>query len=233
MAIKTYPVLIRCGASQGALTALPGARSYSDIGGANEQLDTTNMLNSMKTSIPGIGESNPIEIAFNYTKADYSTVNDASGTHQLYNVRYGEAGADGDYYFWGQHVQPWIVGGGVNEVVEMRTSVFPASEILEGSVPDDPTNPTLSDVVTITSTNPAVVTAVDHGTEDITVAAATTVAGLIAAIDSTDGSAQTYAVTEVDGVTGKTGATALVSTDILHVTAEDSSQGTYDITVSA
>jgi hypothetical protein len=91
---------------------------------------------------------------------------------------------------------------------------------------------TLSDNTNIKDkSSGAVVTAI--GVETITVVATTTAAGIIAAVEPTDSSVQTYAVTASNG-TPKTGATALVTGDKLVVTAENGVQtNTYAITVAA
>lgn len=90
-----------------------------------------------------------------------------------------------------------------------------------------------SSVTTLSTSNAAVITIIDNSVNAaITVALGTTVAGLLAALKSTDGSNQTYSVTDADA-DGKTGTTALVTTDLLNVTAEDNTTAQYDITVSA
>lgn len=93
----------------------------------------------------------------------------------------------------------------------------------------------LSDVTTISVINPLIVLIINNtvGSEAVTVAAATTVDQLIASLASTNGSTQTYTC-KASGGTPKTGDTALITTDILVVTAADGTTAVeYDITVSA
>ena len=91
-----------------------------------------------------------------------------------------------------------------------------------------------SDVTTIYTNKPAVVLSIDNtpGSEAITVDVGTTCAGLLAAIKSTDGSVQSYA-TKDSGGEPKTGASVLVTGDVLTVTAEDGeASADYTITVA-
>ena len=90
----------------------------------------------------------------------------------------------------------------------------------------------LSDNTNIEVADDTVVTAI--GVETINVVFETTAAELLGAIDSTDESTQTYAITDTTGATPKAGATALVTGDKLVVTAENGVQtNTYVITVAA
>lgn len=89
----------------------------------------------------------------------------------------------------------------------------------------------LSDDTDITVADNTVVTAI--GVETLNVVHAATAADLLGAISSTDGSTQTYSITNAAGDTVKTGEDALVSTDLLVVTAENGIQkNTYVITVA-
>lgn len=91
----------------------------------------------------------------------------------------------------------------------------------------------LSDVTTIYSHKPTVVLVIDNtlGSESVTVAVGTTCAGLLAAIRSTDGSAQTYVI-KSDSGEEKSGTDALVTGDTLTITAENETDfAEYAITV--
>lgn len=83
-----------------------------------------------------------------------------------------------------------------------------------------------SEVTTISVTDDTVVKALDNNAKTLTVASGTTVGGLKAAIESTDGSTQSYAVG------AKADSDALATDDVLTVTAADgSTTADYTITV--
>lgn len=226
----TFPVTLKCGASVGTLTKLVDIKDYPDMGAAPEALETTTMSDPAETYVNSIMSNSAKEFTTNYHPDYFDAVADKANTHQLYSLEFGENGEYGKFYWWGEHSVPWLVGAGVKTVPDMRFSVAPASAVLKDEVPDDPKNVTPSSVTTLNTSDPAVITAIDNGNETLTVADATTVEDLLAVVKSTDGSNQTYAVTD-SGEEGKTG--ALVTGDLLHVTAEDGTQATYTITVSS
>jgi len=86
-----------------------------------------------------------------------------------------------------------------------------------------------STVTTIVSSSPLDMV-VDNTGFTVDVLLTTTVAGLIATLTSTDATTQTYVVTDIAG-TPKVGGDALVTTDILVVTAENTvTTNSYDLT---
>lgn len=91
-----------------------------------------------------------------------------------------------------------------------------------------------SDVTTIKTTDSGIVLGIvnTEGMEAITVAGGTTCDDLLEVIDSTDGSVQSYEITDDSGVT-KSGEADLVDNDILKVTSESGKEeAEYTITVS-
>lgn len=96
-------------------------------------------------------------------------------------------------------------------------------------------NTLLSQTTAIIATDPLVVTAIVNTVDSqaISLAAGATVATLLASIGSADITTQAYAVTDAED-TPKTGTTALVTTDLLIVTAENGTmEAIYAITVAA
>lgn len=231
-AVTTYPVTLKCGSSQATLAELAEIKDFSDLGGAPEMLDKSTMKDKTKTFKKGIQSASAIDFTVNYNLPDYQKVKAAADTHQLYCLEFGEGGVDGVHYWWGEH-SAWLAGGAVNAIVDIKISCAPATEVLEGVVPEDPSNKVPSSVTTLNTSNATVITLIDNSVNTaITVAAGTKAAGLLAALKSTDGSNQTYSVTDAVG-DGKTGTDVLVTTDLLNVTAEDNTTAQYDITVSA
>lgn len=231
-AIKTYPVTLKCGADASTLAELVEIKEFPDLGGAPDMLEKTTMKDSMQTYVMGIQSLSALEFVANYNKADYDAVKAKANTHQLYCLEFGTAGADGQFFWWGEHTA-WPVGTGTNSIVDMRIACAPSTAVAEGVVPEDPSNKVPSSVTTLNTSNATVITLIDNSVNAaITVAAGTKAAGLLAALKSTDGSNQTYSVTDAVG-DGKTGTDVLVTTDLLNVTAEDNTTAQYDITVSA
>jgi len=136
MAISTYKVfLMKKGASD--YSKLVDIKDFPDLGGSPELLETTTLSDKMQTYIPGIQTTDALEFTANYTKADYETLAALADTEGEYAVWFGgtEAGgvitpdgSQGKFSFKGK-LNVHVVGGGVNEVVDMIITIVPSTVI--------------------------------------------------------------------------------------------------------
>lgn len=139
MAISTYKsFLMHKNAS--AWEKLVDIKSFPDLGGAPELLETTTLSDSMTTNILGIQSLDALEFECNYTKEDYTRLKEMEGKDMDFAVWLGgtEAGGvatptgeDGKFEFKGQ-LSVFVNGGGVNEVVNMTVSIAASTPITLG-----------------------------------------------------------------------------------------------------
>lgn len=139
MAISTYKsFLMHKNAS--AWEKLVDIKSFPDLGGAPELLETTTLSDSMTTNILGIQSLDALEFECNYTKEDYTRLKEMEGEDMDFAVWLGgtEAGGvatptgeDGKFEFKGQ-LSVFVNGGGVNEVVNMTVSIAASTPITLG-----------------------------------------------------------------------------------------------------
>lgn len=136
MAISTYKVFLMHYTSS-SYTKLVDIKSFPDLGGAPEMLETTTLSNNMQTYIAGIQSLDALEFEANYTKEDYTTLKALEGKTEKYAVWFGgtesggnltPSGTDGKFEFEGQ-LSVYAAGGGVNEVVNMNISIAPSTPI--------------------------------------------------------------------------------------------------------
>lgn len=118
-------------------TKLVDIKSFPDLGGAPEQLETTTLSDPMQTYIAGIQSLDALEFEANYTKTDYTKLKALEGKTEKYAVWFGGSesggaltpdGSDGKFEFEGQ-LSVYAAGGGVNEVVGMNISISPSTPI--------------------------------------------------------------------------------------------------------
>ena len=140
MAISTYKIFLMKGSTSGGTTTwskLIDIKDFPDLGGSPELLETTTLSDKMQTYIPGIQKLDALEFTANYTKADYTTLKALEGTEGDYAVWFGgteeggvltPSGSDGKFKFKGA-VSVYAVGGGVNEVVDMKITIAPSTPI--------------------------------------------------------------------------------------------------------
>lgn len=136
MAISTYQAFLMKGTgSTPTYAKLVDIKSFGDLGGVPESLETTTLTNGNRTYIAGIQDSEAIEFTANYTAADFTTVKALQGTGAVdFAVWFGATsggvpdGHNGKFSFKGE-LSVYVPGGGVNEVVDMTITILPTTDI--------------------------------------------------------------------------------------------------------
>lgn len=112
-------------------------KSFPNLGGAPEQLETTTLSDSMTTYIKGIQKLDALTFSANYDKANFTTLKTLEGLQKEYSVWLGgtgegatltPTGTDGKFTFKGE-LAVYPKGGGVNSVVEMEITILPSTII--------------------------------------------------------------------------------------------------------
>lgn len=140
MAISTYKIFLMSSTDGSQYEKLIDIKSFPDLGGAPEMLETTTLSDSMQTYIPGIQSLDALEFECNYIKEDFTKLKALEGKEQSYAVWFGgtgegetltPTGEHGKFNFKGQ-LSVYPVGGGVNEVVGMNVNIAPSTPITVG-----------------------------------------------------------------------------------------------------
>lgn len=137
MAISTYKVFLMKKGSGDTYEKFLDIKSFPDLGGAPEMLETTTLSDSMQTYIAGIQSLDALEFEANYTKEDYAKCKAEEGKTSSYSVWFGGTSAGntltptgeyGKFDFDGM-LSAFPTGGGVNEVVGMTVTIAPSTPI--------------------------------------------------------------------------------------------------------
>ena len=137
MAISTYKVFLMKKSEGGEFEKLIDIKSFPDLGGAPETLETTTLSDNMQTYIAGIQSLDALEFETNYTKEDFTKLKALEGETHSYAVWFGGEGSgsnvtptgdDGKFNFDGM-LSAFPTGGGVNEVVGMTVTIAPSTPI--------------------------------------------------------------------------------------------------------
>lgn len=140
MAISTYKSFLMHKKAS-AYEKLIDIKSFPDLGGAPELLETTTLSDGMTTNIMGIQSLDALEFECNYTLEDYTKLKAMEGTESDFAVWLGgtvsggtvtPTGSDGKFEFKGQ-LSVYVNGGGVNEVVNMTVSIAASTPITLGA----------------------------------------------------------------------------------------------------
>lgn len=127
-AVSTINTVLKAGEAKASLAQLCKIKSYPDLGGSPEQIETTDLEDTMQTFVDGVQSVDTMEFTANYTKEAYEKVLESAGTEQKYQLEFGDAGADGIFSWTGTH-SVRVTGGEVNGVREMVITCTPSSKI--------------------------------------------------------------------------------------------------------
>lgn len=123
-------VLKTCATSSGTYSQLCKIKSYPDLGGNPEQIETTDLEDTFQTFVPGVQSMDSMEFTCNYNPTDYAAVVAAipSSGNLYYHLEFGASGTDGVFGWAGTH-SVRVSGGEVNGVREMVITCIPETAI--------------------------------------------------------------------------------------------------------
>lgn len=125
MAMNTYGVTLKWGATADAVAKVVDIKDFPDLIGEPEMLETTTLSDAQVTNIMGIKGSDMLTFTCNYTSADYKSVDDDAETPLFYELAF----SDGSKFTWqGQHTCG-MPGKGVNEVVEFTINIAASTAV--------------------------------------------------------------------------------------------------------
>ena len=125
MALSTYGVSLKWGASADAATKVVDIKDFPDLWGEPQLLETTTLSDAAVTNIPGIKSSDLMSFTCNYTKDDFTAVNGDANTALYYVLEF----SDGSKFTWqGQHTCG-VTGKGVDEVIEFQIHCVPSTPV--------------------------------------------------------------------------------------------------------
>jgi hypothetical protein len=136
MAINTYQTYLMTSDDGSTYTKLLDIKSFPDLMGGPNNLETTTLSDEMKTYIPGLKDpGDALEFGANYTAADFAAVEALEGTEKYYAVWIGASGSPlapdgskGKFSFKG-YAYATKNGAGTDEVQDMTVGIIPSTPI--------------------------------------------------------------------------------------------------------
>ena len=129
---STINTVLKIGATAAALTKVTPIKTYPQIYGQSEFLETTDMEDTMQTFVLGVQNVEQMQFTMNYDKTALETLQGNSNTDMFYQLEFGNAGADGIFSWKGQH-SIFVNDGAVNGIREMTLTVAPSTAITAGA----------------------------------------------------------------------------------------------------
>ena len=125
MAISTFGITLMHKGEGSTYTKLIDIKDFPDLIGDPNMLETTTLSDAQVTNIPGIKSSDMLTFTCNYTKADFTAVNEKANTALYYSLEF----SDGSKFTWqGQHTCG-VPGKGVDEVIEFTINIAASTAV--------------------------------------------------------------------------------------------------------
>lgn len=130
-AYSTMHTVLKCGPDLEHLEKLCRIKSYPDLSGSPESLDSSDLGDVFTTYIKGVQSMEIMTFVANYTPSAYDAVIAAqSPNEQFYQIEFGKNASQGKFYWRGVHFVR-LLGGDVNSAREMEISIVPADALTQ------------------------------------------------------------------------------------------------------
>ena len=131
MAISTIGVTLFSAATVTPTVKLCAIKSFPDLGGAPNALETTDMDSLMQTFINGVKKSSQMEFKANYTETDYDAVLAKCATDTYFALAFGTLAANAGVFSFTGQMSVFVNGASVDAVSEMTIVISPTSTIVK------------------------------------------------------------------------------------------------------
>lgn len=129
---STINTVLKWGASASALTKVTKIKSYPQLWGAPEQLETTDLEDTSQTFVMGVQSVDQMEFTLNYDYTTLTTIKADENKDLVFELDFGTDGADGKFH-WNGQLAIYVNEGEVNGLREMTLVVTPSSVIATGA----------------------------------------------------------------------------------------------------
>lgn len=126
--LSTIGTVLKSGPTPSALTKLCRIKSYPQLGGSPEKIETTDLEDIMQTFVEGVQSVDDMQFLVNYEKEAYASVKARIKTDKYFQLEFGESAKDG-VFSWKGSISQFVNGGEVNGAREATITCTPSSEI--------------------------------------------------------------------------------------------------------
>lgn len=127
-AYSTIYTVLKFGTEASSLTQLCKIKSYPDLGGAPDTIETTDLEDTTQTFVAGVQSVDQMEFTANFTPEAYTALKTNEGTNGYFELDFGQNGSEGKFTWQGSY-SAYVNGGDVNAVRECTIVVTPSTAI--------------------------------------------------------------------------------------------------------
>ena len=118
--------ILKFGTTSSSLAELCKIKSYPQLNGEREQIETTDLTDTSQTFVPGVQSVESMQFNANFTLATYQSLKANALTDGFFELDFASAGAKAT---WEGQYDVYVQEGEVNGLVEMTIVVYPSTVV--------------------------------------------------------------------------------------------------------
>lgn len=117
---------LKFGTTANSLAELCKIKSYPQLNGEREQIESTDLTDTAQTFVPGVQSVESMQFSANFTMAAYTSLKTSALTDGFFELDFASAGAKAT---WEGQYDVYLNEGEVNGLVEMTVVVYPSTVV--------------------------------------------------------------------------------------------------------
>ena len=122
---NTIGTILKFGTSANSLSELCKIKTFPQLNGEREQIESTDLTDSAQTFVPGVQSVENMQFTANFTTTAYTSLKANALTDGFFELDFG--GNAGAKATWEGQYDVYVNEGEVNGLIEMTISVYPST----------------------------------------------------------------------------------------------------------
>lgn len=123
---NTIGTTLKFGTTAGSLTELCKIKSFPQLNGEREQIESTDLTDESQTFEPGVQSVENMNFNANFTLEAYTSLKQNALTQGFFELDFASAGAKAT---WEGKYDVYVNEGEVNGLIEMTITVYPSTVV--------------------------------------------------------------------------------------------------------
>ena len=124
---NTIGTILKFGTSANSLSELCKIKTFPQLNGEREQIESTDLTDSAQTFVPGVQSVENMQFTANFTTTAYTSLKTNALTDGYFELDFG--GNAGAKATWEGQYDVYVNEGEVNGLIEMTISVYPSTVV--------------------------------------------------------------------------------------------------------
>ena len=124
---NTIGTILKFGTTANSLSELCKIKTYPQLNGEREQIESTDLTDTAQTFVPGVQSVENMQFTANFTTTAYTSLKTNALTDGYFELDFG--GNAGAKATWEGQYDVYVNEGEVNGLIEMTITVYPSTVV--------------------------------------------------------------------------------------------------------